>query len=231
MNSSLIKYAAIILLLSTAFLTGCNLEDSGDVNQDKIWVRYELYYDANNDVTTAIARFRFGSSTGTLLELNENASVTFNDEALTFNKGYFGNVREFAGRIDSGTFVYNDLDGFAFTNMAASYDSIAFPEGFDTISKTQANTLTWDGIPLNANETVGLFIGNWEWDGDALYTQSADSATSIDLSTDQLSSVSIGTPILFMERWTLVPVTEGTSKGGSIIGKYKAENKFIQVVN
>lgn len=214
-----------------ASLYSCNVEDSGDVNQDKIWTHYELFYNANDDKTVAVARFRFGGPTGTLLELNEDASVSFNGNELGFNNLYFGHVAEFAGVVDSGTFVYQDLDQLTFTNTINHFDSIAFPEGFDTITKSQANTLTWDGVALMENESVGLFVGSWTWGDDALYIQSSDNATDIILGTNQLSNVPVGPSTLYMDRWTEVPVSQGTSKGGTVIGKYRAENRVVQVIN
>lgn len=225
------KLAHILFGLSLLGLFGCNVEDSGDVNQDKIHTRYELFYNENDDKTVAVARFRFGSATGTLLELNDNASVTFNGNPLSYNAWYLGHTMEFAGWVDSGTFVYNDLDQLTFTNTVIPYDSIGFPDGFDTIVRTQANTLSWDGNALSANEHVGLFVGSWAWGDDALYIQSADNATNIVMGTNQLSNVPVGPSTLFMDRWTEVPVAEGTSEGGVVIGKYRAENRVVQVVN
>lgn len=224
------RFLVALLLLATVF-TGCNVEDSGDVNQDKIWTRYELFYDANDDKTVAVARFRFGGATGTLLRLNEEASVSFNGQEMAYNDWYLGHTLEFAGWIDSGTFVYQDLDDLTFTNTVNPYDSIGFPAGFDTITKSSANTLVWDGNPLAANEIVGLFVGSWVWGDDALYLQSNDNASNIVLGTSQLSNVPVGPSTLFMDRSTEVEVTEGTSEGGLVVGKYRAQNRIVQVVN
>jgi hypothetical protein len=216
---------------SLLLLVSCDVEDSGDVNQDKIYAHYELFYDENNDKTVAVARFRFGGATGTLLKLNENASVSFNGEELGYNEWYLGHTKEMAGWADSGTFVYHDLDHLIFTNTILSFDSIGFPDGFDTIVKTQANTMVWNGTALGVNDNVGLFVGSWTWGEDALYVQSTDNATDIVMGTVQLSNVPVGPSTLFMDRWTQVPTTEGTSEGGVVIGKYRATNRVVQIVN
>lgn len=214
-----------------ASLYSCNVEDSGDVNQDKIWTRYELFYNANDDKTTAVARFRFGGPTGTLLQLNEDASVTFNGQELAFNNFYFGHAMDFAGFVDSGTFVYQDLDQLSFSNTVFPYDTIAFPVGFDTIINSQANTIVWDGNPLAPNEIVGVFVGSWAWGDDALYVQTADNATDIVLGASQLGQVPVGNATVFMDRSTEVAATEATSEGGLVVGKYRAENRQVQIVN
>ena len=213
---------SLLILILFVGLYSCNVEDSGDVNQDKIWTHYELFYNANDDKTIAVARFRFGSPTGTLLQLNEDASVTFNGDELPWDQWYFGHVKDFAGLVDSGTFVYQDLDQLTFTNTVMP---------FDTIYKSQANTLEWSGVPLAPNEHVGLFVGSWTWGDDALYVESSDNATSVIMGTNQLSNVPVGPSTLFMDRWTDVPVAQGTSEGGQVVGKYRAENKVVQVVN
>lgn len=228
-NMNTIKLCLSVSLFAT--IIGCNVEDSGDVNQDKIWTKYELFYNENDDKTVAVARFRFGGPTGTLLQLNEDASVTFNGEELDYNTWYLGHAKEFAGWVDSGAFVYNDLDQFSFSNTVIPYDSIGFPLGFDTINNTMATTLEWVGNPLAANEHVGLFEGSWAWGDDALYVQSADNATDIVMGTNQLSNVPVGPSILFMDRWRETDANQATSEGGVVIGKYRATNIQVQVVN
>ena len=118
-----------------------------------------------------------------------------------------------------------------FTNTVMPYDSIGFPVGFDTIYRSMANTLAWDGTPLAPNEHVGLFVGSWAWGDDALYVQSADNATDIVMGTNQLSNVPVGPSTLFMDRWTQVDAVQATSEGGIVVGKYRATNRQVQVVN
>lgn len=221
----------LITIAVFALIYGCNVEDSGDVNQDKIWARYELFYNENDDKTVAVARFRFGSPTGTLLQLNEDASVTFNGEELEYNNWYLGHTKEMAGWVDSGAFVYTDLDQLTFSNTVLPYDSIGFPDGFDTINNSMANTLEWEGNALAANEHVGLFVGSGAWGDDALYIQSADNATDIVMGTNQLSNVPEGQSTLFMDRWTEVDASQATSEGGIVVGKYRATNIQVQIVN
>lgn len=220
-----------ILITVAVALSSCSVEDSGDVDQDRIWTRYELFYNANDDRTIAIARFRFGSQTGTLLQLNEDASVSFNGMELEYNDWYLGHTMEMAGFVDSGLFVYQDLDQLTFENTVMPFDTIAFPEDFDTINKNQANTLFWEGNPLAPNEDVELFVGTWTWGEDALFVENSDNATEIVMGTDQLSNLATGSSTVFMERSTKTDPQEATGAGGLIVGKYKAENKNVQIIN
>ncbi len=216
--------------LMLALLTSCEKESASDVNQDKIYADYELFYNANTDKTTAIARFRFGGPTGTLLELDSADYVTFNGDDLPFNALIGAHAKEYAGLLNAGTFSYTNLNNQTFINQVPAFDTIAFPASFDTLYKSQAYTLTWEGTPLAADQNVGLFIGSWTWGQDALYFQDGDGATNLVLGTAQLSGLPVGPSVCYLDRSTDVAVSEGTGEGGRIRGKYRALNRTVQVL-
>ena len=221
---------ALLLLAIPFLLISCEKENSEDVNQDKIYTDYELFYNKNEDKTYAVARFKFGGPTGTNLELTSGATVKFNGDLLTYNAFYVGHVKEYAVKISSGTFVYTDVDNNQFTNTTPVMDTIAFQPGFDTIIKSQANTLTWIGSPLTANQSVGVFIGSWTWGQDALFYQNQVGATNIVMGVSALNALALGTSTVYMDRSTETSVAQGTSEGGKIRSKYRALNKVVQVV-
>lgn len=210
-------------------MTSCMVEDSADVNQDKIYTVYELFYNANTDKTWAIARFRFGGPTGTLLELKNPATVTFDGEELPFNALFSGHYKEYAGQKTGGTFVYNNVDGDTFTNSVPAYEMIDYPTVLDTINKSEAYSLAWQGSALSANQNVALFVGSWTWGDDALFLQTGDGATDIVMGTNQLSNLPVGPSTLYMNRSTDVTVSEGTGEGGIIKGVYRPVNRTIEV--
>lgn len=226
----------IALLLITLALTGCGAgEESNDVNQDRIYTDYELFYNANDDVTHAIARFRFGNAFGTILRLSgsEGASVTFNGDTLTYSSIWGGHHREYAGNtVTGGTFVYTDIDNNVYTNTVPSGDDIEFPSGFDTIDKNNTQILAWVGSALQPADQVGIFIGtSWTWGHDALFYTDVDNAISIDLGITQKQNLVAGPAIAFMDRWNAVDVAEGTSEGGRIRYKYRASNVGVNVID
>ena len=217
-------------ILSLFVLTACEVEDSADVNQERIYADYEVFYNSNTDKTWVIARFRFGGPTGTLLELNAPASVSFDGDVLEFNPLFGGHFTELAGQVNQGTFSYTNTNEETFVNSLPAYETIAFPEELDSLSKSSAFDLAWDGTALGANQRVGLFIGSWAFGDDALFLQTEDNATSLVLGTDQLSNLPLGPSNLFMDRSTEVDITEGTSEGGKIRGKYRAPNKAVTII-
>ncbi len=204
----------------------CAKEDSSDVNQDKIYCDYELFYNQNEDKTHAVARFRFGGPTGTLLELSDStgAGVTFNGDAMAYNGWYGGHHVEYAGNVTTGTFVYTNTDGTVFTNSVPAGDTIAFPVGFDTINKSAAQTLEWVGSQLAADQKVSVFIGSWTWGEDALFYTEADGAYDIVMGVTQMQNLAVGSATFYMDRATGLAVTEGTSEGGRIRYKYRCTN-------
>ena len=211
------------LLIGTLTLFSCEGEDSAEVNQDRIYTDYELFYDADEDITRAIARFRLGSRVGTVLQLNNPALVTFDGEELTYNATFLGHVKRFAGRKTGGTFVYTNVDGKKFTNQVPQHESIAFPDNLTEISKSSAFSMRWKGEPLGRNERVGVFIGSWAWGDDALFVEFDNGANSILMGQNQLDNLPEGTSRLHMDRFTELDVEEGTDVGGRIRGKYQAE--------
>lgn len=213
-------------------LASCAKEDSSDVNQNKVYCDYELFYNQNEDKTHAVARFRFGGATGTLLELTDStgASVTFNGETLPYNVWYGGHHKEYAGQLDGGTFVYTNTNGTIYTNEVPAGEAIAFQPDYDTINKSAAQTLVWDGTALSEDQHVGVFVGSWTWGEDAAFLTTDLGATEIVMGTAQMSDLALGTSTVYMDRSTAMDIAEGTPEGGRIRYKYRCTNATVQVV-
>lgn len=225
-----ILFGAFSLLAFSLTFVSCQKEDSSDVNQDKIYTVYELFYNENTDKTVAICRLRFGSPTGTLLEATSPASVKFNGDNMPYSILYSGHAKEYAGKITSGTFTYENVDGLIFTNTPPAMDTIAYPAGFDTITKSVANTFTWVGNPLTSTERANLYVGSWTWGEDAAFFAFGQGATDIVMGINQLNDLSTGTSTCYIDRVNEVPVTNGTSEGGVIRTRYRPTNIQVEVV-
>lgn len=211
-----------------AFLfTACRSEESENVNQDRIYTYYELYYNANQDKTYARAKFTFGDAVGTPLQLTEPAEVTIDGEPMTFKPLFSYYEKEFAGYKATGAFLYTDLDGITFENSVADVPEIAFTAELDTISRDSAFELFWVGDPLMANEFVGVFVDG-ENQGDAQLAGTENlGAQSVILPKNDLQQVGAGPGTIYMERNLEVDVTQGTSVGGRVKGRYRADNAAV----
>lgn len=218
-------------MLALLILSSCNKQPSDSVDQDKIYTHYEVFYNKNTDKTVAVARFRFGGATGTLLELESDAYVTYQGDTLPYNFIYSGHAKEYAGLNFGGSFEYKDNDGNTFNNTALSFDSIAFPASFDTLYKSVAYDLTWDGNALANGENVGIFIGSWTWGQDALLLQTVQGSNNIIIGTNNMNSLATGTSTAYMDRSNVSLSIDGTTEGGHITSKYRALNQTIQVLN
>lgn len=226
------KISAACAFVLAAFATvACDKENASDVNQNKIYTDYEVFYNKNTDKTWVVARFRFGGPTGTILELDSGAYVLFNNDTLPYNGIFMGHYKEYAGQLSSGTFTYHNLNGQNFVNSLPVYDTLAFQAGFDTLRKSQAQTIGWDGSALAPNQGVGIFVGGWTWGDDALAYQDGDGATSLVLGINQMNNLPVGPATVYMDRQTELNLNQATPEGGKIRGKFRAKNRVVQVVN
>jgi len=208
------------------FLGSCAREESIDVNQDKIHTAYELYYNANEDKTYARATFKFSNALGTNLKLTAPSEVSFNGAVLTFKEGLAYYEKEYAGKIDTGTFKWKDANGVEFNNTI-TFKSIDYPANLDTIARNAAYEMFWQGDSLTANEKVILTV-NGVLEGDAqIFTQDNVNAKSIILALNQLQLLGQGNGSLWMDRIYQPVLTEKTSAGGSIMGHYRPINKSV----
>lgn len=216
-------------------LTSCAKEDSNDVNQDKIYTEYELFYNQNDDKTHALAQFHFGGPTGTLLELTDStgASVTFNGTVMPYAPLWGAHHLEFAGNITSGTFSYTNTDGTVFTNSIPStgVESINYPIGFDTIVKSQAETFAWAGTALAADQHVSLFVGSWTWGQDALFYTDALGATDLVMGIQAKTNLAEGQSTVYMDRVLRVDAAQAPpTHGGVVRYRYRPTNVTVTVV-
>lgn len=224
-----ILFGLIILTACSILITSCNKEDSADVNQDTIYTVYELWYNANTDKTVAIARLRFGSATGTLLEAKAPAGVTFNGDVLPYSVLYSGHAKEYSGKINAGTFVYTNTQQLVYTNSTPTMNTIGHPSTLDTIVKSQANNYVWNGNALGANERANLFVGSWTWGQDALFFATSGQ-TDIVMGVQQLANLALGTSTLYVDRVNEVGLVQPTPEGGVIRTRYRPLNTQVEVV-
>ncbi len=222
-------FIVLCLLVAGLFaLSSCERESSEDVNQDRIWTEFELFYNANTDITYARAVFRFGNVLGTLLELSSPSEVRFNGDLLGFKPALAFYEKEYAGYVDSGTFTWTDTDGKTITNEV-SITEIDYPEVFDTLVRSSAYSFVWQGESLKAGESVILTM-NGTLEGDAqIFAQNAVNATDMVLAQDQLNALGHGPASTWLDRIGTFTLAEQTGAGGKISAKYRPVNRTVQM--
>jgi hypothetical protein len=224
--------AALILLLP--FLSACDMaESSDDVNQDRIHTLYELHHDGSNGITYARAHFRFGGPTGTQLMLAGRSDVTFDGQLLTLqvvpvvNLTYY--ERSFTGERNAGTFRFTDTEGRSYTNNA-QMRPIGLPQELGPISMSASHELEFTGAPLAPGEEAAVLLLRTDDEFElARFTRREVGSRSVILTRQELQRIGVGPVRVVIERRTDAVLAEGTSAGGSIIGRYEAPRRTAEI--
>jgi hypothetical protein len=218
--------ALAMISITLTFHPGCQREDSSDVNQDKIYADYELYYNGNEDVTYARALFRFSNELGTKLKLASGSEVRFNGDLLTFKPALAYYEKSYAGKVLQGDFVWEDTNNKLFTNTI-SLTEIDFPVNLDTILRTAAYELFWSGDSLSAGHAVTLTANGPNELDVQVFHQNDLHSSSIILTTNKLQAIGRGKGELWMDRTFKPDLSQQTSVGGTITGRYRPVNRVV----
>lgn len=218
----------VIYILSLVLLS-CKKENSEDVNQDKIYAEYELFYDKNQDKTFASAIFKFSNNLGTQLELTSPSEIKFNSDVIPYDPTFAYYRKEYAGLVTSGTFSFKDKNGTVYTNAVSLAKIITNPT-IDTIRRTSAYAYNWIGDSIIANETVGLVIGNnINTLNFQVFIQNSLNSKNLILPLNQLNQLPVGMSYTQLDRQIETNASGVTSAGGKIRGKYRALNKNLYI--
>lgn len=225
----------IILVLITLLVTSCFKENSNDVNQDRVYGEYEVFFNANDSTTTVSAKFRLGGPEGNPIELeysnNGGAYVTFNNDTLEYDYWKSAHVKEYQGLINSGNFVYVNNDGDAFTNPLPLLGQIDFPAGFDTLYKNVTDTFYWSGLPIGGGHSIKLEIDSWFWGSDAEFVADTMGQSYMIMEPSELSDLNEGDGNAKLYKTVESSVVQGTSEGGVIRNKFRALDRDVKILN
>ena len=204
-------------------------ESSASVDQDRIYVIYELFYNQNTDITKARATFRFGNVIGTPLYLATGSEVSCDGQLMSKLLDVFTIYEvEFAGKKDSASFKWIDTDAKEFANKVYMTE-IAYVDTIDEIPNDAAFEFFWDGDALADGENVALLIdavGN----ASQLFGETKTGSTSIILEKTKLEKLPEGQATLFFDKKHEIDLQEATSAGGTIFSKYRPTNKTVEIL-
>jgi hypothetical protein len=216
----------IVAFVLITMASSCQRESSADVNQDRIFTHYELFYNANEDITYARAWFRFGSITGTQLELAAPSEVSFNGDKLAFNGLLAFYEKTYAGLTSTGTFRWEDTEGKVFENTV-TINPIDFGAMPDSVARNAAFTIPWTGAALGQNEVVGVWI-NGENEGDAQAAVTIETgATALIVPANKMSKVGAGPGKIYLDRRYSPALLETPGAGGYGAGIYRAKTRNV----
>jgi hypothetical protein len=220
------RYLFFFSILTALCFSSCAREESADVNQKRIHTTYELYYNADEDVTYARAWFRFGNGTGTLLQLSDPSQVTFEGDKLVFNGLLAFYEKKYAGLKTAGKFVFEDTEGTSYEN-SIDVRPISFGTLPDSIARTAAFSVPFAGGALATNEVIGLWA-NGENEGDAQAAITFETGTnSVIVPADKMALIGAGPGKLYMDRRFVPTIGEAPDAGGFISGVYRAKTASV----
>lgn len=220
------KYALLLLTLFLA-LVACN-KKSSRVDQDHIFQRYEMTYNADEDRTSFSAQFSKKKENGRLLKLDGSSSVTVNGQAMDF--GGVNYYVKLDGLVDTGVFVYTDNDGNSYTNMVTAVSEISNGSVY-IINKAFVPIDWWfDGIPNQAGEEVLVEIVSQGTDRTYSRSNTTETgATSITITRNDLENLELGYAYATTIRRRTIETGNFSAAGGVIISSRKSVSTMVNV--
>ncbi len=238
------------LVAALAGLAGCSTQNVGvgHVKTDAIYQTYQVTYDAGADTSHAYARFRVGGGTGTNVDLAGRAAVTCNKQPL--REGLFGVLGRYYEQTTQGfagdyEFVFTDAEGKTFVN-AVRAERIGFDAQTPaTLSRGRAHTLTFDGPPVRAGDTVALHIEQVAGPGAGKNAAAQDpfggpaapglvqvlakaaGATTVELRREDLAALRDGPARVRWARTTDPGLQAPTPAGGGIAASYLSAYRAV----
>jgi hypothetical protein len=218
-----------LAFLSLTLWSSCGLDGGENITPSQIYLDFDLLYDANEDITYARAAFLFGGRNGSLLELEEGASITLDGEPLVFNRVFSFYELNRTGFNQTGIFVYTDQNGQEYTNTATIVP-IEFPDSVANITAGEDYALSWNGGPVAQNEAVFLsLVLNDPIYTDRLWVQDSVGATRLTVPRDLVSLPSI--PVrLILDRNRNNPEVQAPAIGGSVSSNYRPVIEEVRIV-
>ncbi len=215
--------AAILPLLCAVFACNSNeIGESRDVNQDKIYLDYDIAYVEGDENVTLTFQYRFAGSAGTTLVLNDPSQVTLDGEKLKADSsdgsGAFyeinKNFTRFSGKHNIS---FTDMNGKRFENNFEFFP-VSLAERPAAATLTKDLVIHFNAGAHGPNDHIA--ISSLATDSSFYYQQSG-SPTSITIPAAELMRQK-GPEIQFE---TIIyrefPLTQTTSEGGLLKLTYR----------
>ncbi len=222
------KVIIMVLFVTSVFiLNSCvsnEIADSADVNQDKIYISYSVYFDAERDHDYSVtAQFRFGGSRGTTLILTNPSNIVLNGEKMNMKtSGRRGCWYESTLSLDSNKaeFIFTDTEGKKLKNKY-SLNSIDMQRTLSIDMDARRNKIAWTGKKLGRGESANIQIT--DEDGNIAYIDGGvKGSKDIIIKKKDLEGLVPGKAEIFISRTYSDNLKERTSEGGSFRFEYRS---------
>jgi len=208
----------LFLFFSLFIFLGCKKRNSVNVDQDKIYTDYQVFYDSNEGKTSAKAKFLYKNADGNALKLTGKSVVSFNDEQLSYNEKFNIYEKTFQGFVNTAKFKWMDKNKHSY-----SFDVKLFPLDFfypDTLYKSIIYALKF-APPLQKSETLVLSVKPEGEGVPVIITASGEGDSLVYIYKDDLTPILSNTALLFVDRVNQYIPDEVTSAGGFITTTYR----------
>jgi hypothetical protein len=196
-------------------------------DQNKIYLSLNLKYNKTLDKTSATAAFLQDNSTGAKLELDSDASVTFNDNNLIFDVVEKCYGKDFIGLVEDD-FTYIDLDNDQLVNSLQMIDTLYFETASDTQSISNELILDISTPPLEEGEQLEVDLINIGADFSTTLYSTTFSGNLMNITTDQLADVPLGQIIIVVRRLKYEDqLTQSKLAGGEQFISYEVQDTII----
>ncbi len=221
-----------IMLL--AILLSCESDEAPDIDTNDNFVSYFFFYDSDLDRTTITAEIKKLNVLNDNFQLESDETVTFNGDKLMFDEQSISYSRSYEGLVKEGDFVYTSSEGRVYSAPLLSYQSIALPNDFSTLSQSEGATIEWEGNALAEFESLIIVIGEYE-EGQELGTFYDElGSESVDLGGVALEILPLGLQPAYIQRNKVKFLSsddgEAPIVGGRIVVEYRSKTIQVELV-
>ena len=215
--------AGILLVITGLFACNSNeIGESRDVNQDKIYMDYNISYTEGDAQVALNFQYRFAGAAGTTLVLNKPSQVKLDGELLKADSSKYGgafyvankNYKAFLGK---HSIQFTDINGKQFENSFefAPFTLVNLPE---TADRNKDLLISYNINGLNANDDIE--INSVDTDSSFHYHQPGSSASvaipATDLKRQKRNELSFEAAV-----YRQIPLEHTTSEGGKLMLTYR----------
>lgn len=223
--------AAILLLLTGLF--ACNSNEIGaskDVNQDKIYMDYNISYTEWEDQVTLNLQYRFAGSAGTTLVLNSPSHVKLDGEILKADSSKYGGAfytinKNYSSFLGKHNIQFTDINGKQFEN---SFEFAPFTLVNLPVSASRNKNLVVSYNINGLNKDDDIEISSFDTDSTFHYHQAGPGTTvtipALDLKRQKKDEISFEAAI-----YRNLPLGQTTSEGGKMMLTYRLKPVKIKL--
>ena len=223
--------AGIALAITGLFACNSNeIGESKDVNQDKIYMDYNISYTEGDDQVALNFQYRFAGPAGTTLVLNSPSQVKLDGELLKVDSSKYGgayyvadkNYKAFLGK---HSIQFTDISRKQFENSFefAPFTLVNLPQ---TADRNRDLVIYYNINGLNANDDIE--INSIDTDSSFHYHQPGSSTSvaipAADLKRQQKNELSFEAVI-----YRQLPLEHTTGEGGKLMLTYRLKPVKIKL--